>query len=95
MQMTKPARPERWIFMIDENATPAQTNAFGKKLEKFGADQGVKVVDKFGGTLLVQCKESFAQAAKKQFGPELRNVSRETFVPLPNTRPKLRKPPAP
>ncbi len=93
--MTKPVRPERWIFMIDSNATQAQMNDFGKKLEKFGADQGVKVVGKMGGALLVQCKEAFAQAAKKQFASELRNVSRETFVPLPTTRPKLRKPPTP
>jgi hypothetical protein len=91
--MTKPDRPERWIFMIDENATKAQTDAFGKKLETFGADQGVKVVNKFGGTLLVQCKEAFAKAAQKQFAAELQNVHRETFVPLPTTRPKLRKPP--
>ncbi len=93
--MTKPARPERWIFMIDKNATQADTDAFGKKLETLGAAEGVKVVDNFPGTLLVQCKESFAQAAKKQFASELRNVSRETFVPLPTTRPKLRKPPTP
>ncbi len=93
--MTKPARPERWIFMIGRDATQAGTDAFGKKLEKFGADQGVKVVDNFPGTLLVQCRESFAVAAKKQFSSELRNVSRETFIPLPATRPKLRKPPAP
>ncbi len=91
--MTKPARPERWIFMIDENATDAQTTAFGKKLETLGAAEGVKVVDKFGGTLLVQCKEAFAQAAKKQFASELSSVHRETFVPLPDARPKLRKPP--
>lgn len=93
--MTKPARPERWIFMIDENATDAQTAAFGKKLETLGAAEGVKVVDKFGGTLLVQCKESFAKAAQNKFASELSSVHRETFVPLPGTRPKLRKPPTP
>ncbi len=93
--MTKPARPERWIFMIDKNATQAETDAFGKKLEKLGAADGVKVVDSISGTLLVQCREAFAQAAKKQFAAELRNVNRETFVPLPDTRHKLRKPPTP
>jgi hypothetical protein len=93
--MTKPARPERWIFMIDKNASQGKNDAFGKKLETLGASEGVKVVDNFPGTLLVQCKESFARAAQKQFASELKSVHAETFAKLPDTRPKLRKPPTP
>lgn len=93
--MTKPARPERWIFMIDRDATQAQTDAFAQKLETLGAAKGVKAVDTFPGTLLMQCDEAFANEAKKQFASELRNVSRETFFELPTTSPKLRKPPTP
>ncbi len=90
--MAKPARPERWIFMIDGNASADTTKEFGKKLETLGANDGVKTVDSFPGTLLVQCNEAFAKRAKEAFKDELKNVSRETFFKLPDTRPHIRRP---
>ncbi|HYD17428.1 MAG TPA: hypothetical protein VEF76_02985 [Patescibacteria group bacterium] len=92
--MTSP-RPERWIFMIDRDASQADTDTFAAKLESFGADRGVKTVDSFPGTLLVSCDESFARAAEKEFAADLRAVSREKTFELPTTRPRLRKPPSP
>ncbi len=93
--MTKPARPERWIFMIDKNATADTTREFGKKLETLGTKDGVKTVDSFAGTLLVQCNEAFAKRAKEEFKNELQSVQRETFFELPKTRHHIRKPPRP
>lgn len=90
--MTKPGRPERWIFMIDGNASADTTKEFGKKLETLGAKDGVKTVDSFPGTLLVQCNEAFAKRAKKEFKSELASVHRETFLKLPDARPHIRKP---
>ena len=88
--MTKPARPERWIFMIDENANADATKAFGKKLETLGASDGVKTVDSFPGTLLVQCNEAFAKRAKEEFKNELASVHRETVFERPRTGPHIR-----
>lgn len=88
--MTNPARPERWIFMIDGNASADTTAAFGKKLETLGADDGVKTVNSFPGTLLVQCNEAFAKRAKEEFKNELESVHRETFVERPRTGPHIR-----
>lgn len=91
--MANAARPERWIFMIDANATAEDTKEFSTRLEKLGADMGVKTVDSFPGTLLVQCDETFVARAKKTFGDTLRSVSRETFMKRPDTRIKINKPP--
>lgn len=93
--MAKPAHPERWIFMIDGNASADATEAFGKKLETLGAKDGVKTVNSTPGTLLVQCNEAFAKRAKEEFKNELESVHRETFFELPKTRHHIRRPPRP
>ncbi len=88
-------RPERWIFMLDKNATAEQTAAFAAKIDALGKQDGFKTVDHFPGTLLVQCNEAFARKVEQQFAAELRHVNHETFVKIPDTRPKIRKPPTP
>lgn len=93
--MAKPVRAERWILMISSAANADATAAFGRKLETLGEKEGVKMLDSFPGTLLVQCNEAFAKRAKEAFNNELESVHRETVFPLPDTRLRIRKPPSP
>lgn len=88
-------RPERWVFMLKADATGKETEAFAAKVDALGKADGFKTVDHFRGTLLVQCNEAFAKKVQAQFGAELDGIEREKFYPLPDTRPKIRKPPSP
>lgn len=87
------ARPERWIIMLNRDATAEQTAALAEKIDALGKAEGFKSVDHFPGAILVQGNEAFAKKIKAQFGSDVRQVSRETFYKIPDTRPKIRKPP--
>lgn len=95
--MTKPSRPhpERWVFMLKGDATEETTKAFADKIDAEGKARGFKTVDHFAGALLVESNEAFAREMEKKFASELRNVVKEGWAKLPDTRPKIRKPPAP
>lgn len=81
--------------MLKADATDKETEAFAAKVDAMGKADGFKTVDHFRGALLVQCNEAFARKVEAQFKDELRVVSRETFAKIPDTRPKIRKPPTP
>jgi len=92
--MTK-TRPERWIFMLKRGATAAETEAFAQKIDAEGKARGFKTVDHFPGALLVESNEAFAREMEAKFKSELRSVTPEKTYKLPDTRPKIRKPPTP
>lgn len=94
--MTKPAPerwPERWIVMLNRNATAAETDALAAKIDELGAKDGFKTVDSFPGAILVEANEAFVRQLEKQFANDIRLVSQERQYKLPDTRPRLRKPP--
>ena len=92
--MTKP-QSGRWVFMLKKGATDETTKAFIDKIDAEGKAKGFKTVNSFTGAVLVESDEAFAREMENKFASELRQVVRDGTTEMPDTRPKIRKPPSP